>query len=151
MYNQATLIGNIGKEPEVRQTASGAKVCSFSLATTDKWKDHNGQWQEKTEWHSITAWNKLADIISQYGHKGMRVMVVGAINYQTYEKDGQKHYKTEIKAETFKILDKRENDGQNSTGYQQPSQQQQTGYQQPSQQQQPYNQYQLPSEDDFPF
>jgi single-strand DNA-binding protein len=97
--NKAILIGNVGKEPEIRKTQSGISVANFSLATSKKVKG-----EEKTEWHRIVAWDKLAEIIEKYVHKGDKVMIEGEIETRDYEKDGQKVYTTEIRAGNMEML-----------------------------------------------
>jgi single-strand DNA-binding protein len=103
--NKVILIGNLGGEVELRYTSSGIAVANFSIATTDSWKDADGNKQEKTEWHNITAWKKLAEICGQYLHKGSRVYVEGSIGQQTWDKDGVKQYKTIITIQSMLMLD----------------------------------------------
>ena len=102
--NKVILIGNLGSDPEMRYTASGTAVCKFSLATSRKFTGKDGQKQEKTEWHRIVAWTKLAEICGQYLSKGKQVIIEGRIEYGSYEKDGVKHYTTEIVAENMQML-----------------------------------------------
>jgi len=102
--NKVILIGNLGSDPEMRYTASGTAVAKFSLATSRKFTGKDGQKQEKTEWHRIVAWSKLAEICGQYLGKGKQVMIEGRIEYGSYEKDGVKHYTTEIVAENMQML-----------------------------------------------
>ena len=97
--NKAILIGNVGKEPEIRKTQSGISVASFSLATSKKIKG-----EDKTEWHRIVAWDKLAEIVEKYVHKGDKLMIEGEIETRDYEKDGQKVYTTEIRAWNMEML-----------------------------------------------
>jgi len=97
--NKAILIGNVGKEPELRKTQSGISVANFSLATSKKVKG-----EDKTEWHRIVAWDKLAEIIEKYLHKGDKVMIEGEIETREYEKDGRKVYTTEIRAWNMEML-----------------------------------------------
>lgn len=97
--NKAILIGNVGKEPEIRKTQSGISVANFSLATSKKVKG-----EDKTEWHRIVAWDKLAEIIEKYLHKGDKVMIEGEIETREYEKDGRKVYTTEIRAWNMEML-----------------------------------------------
>ena len=99
--NKVILVGNLGADPEMRYTASGTAVCKFSLATSRKFTGKDGQKQEKTEWHRIVAWGKLAEICGQYLSKGKQVMIEGRIEYGSYEKDGVKHYTTDIVAENM--------------------------------------------------
>ena len=102
--NKVILIGNLGSDPEMRYTASGTAVCKFSLATSRKFTGKDGQKQEKTEWHRIVAWTKLAEICGQYLSKGKQVMIEGRIEYGSYEKDGVKHYTTDIIADNMVML-----------------------------------------------
>ena len=102
--NKVILIGNLGSDPEMRYTASGTAVCKFSLATSRKFTGKDGQKQEKTEWHRIVAWTKLAEICGQYLAKGKQVMIEGRIEYGSYEKDGVKHYTTDIIADNMVML-----------------------------------------------
>jgi single-strand DNA-binding protein len=102
--NKAILIGNLGSDPELRYTAGGTAVAKFSLATSRKFTGKDGQKQEKTEWHRITAWGKLAEICGQYLSKGKQVYIEGRIEYGSYEKEGVKHYTTDIIAENMNML-----------------------------------------------
>nr|MDQ3389685.1 single-stranded DNA-binding protein [Gemmatimonadota bacterium] len=87
--NKATLIGNLGADPEVRATAGGTRVANFRIATGRKFTDKSGQEQENTQWHTIVAWDKLADVVERFLKKGERVYVEGEIEYRQYEaKDG---------------------------------------------------------------
>jgi single-strand DNA-binding protein len=114
--NKATLIGNLGADPEIRTTGGGTKVAEFSVATSRRWNDRSGQQQEKTEWHRIVAWTALADIAEQYLKKGDRVYVEGEIQYRSYEdKDGNTRYVTEINARDLIMLGGREG-GAGSSG-----------------------------------
>ena len=103
-FNRVILIGNLGSDPEMRYTASGTAVAKFSVATSRKFTGKDGQKQEKTEWHRIVAWGKLAEICGQYLGKGKQVMIEGRIEYGSYEKDGVKHYTTDIVAENMTML-----------------------------------------------
>jgi len=103
--NKAILIGNLGKDPELRYTPNSKAVATFSLATTEKWKDKDGQAQEKTEWHNIVAWGKQAEFCKEYLKKGGSVYVEGRIQHRTYDdKDGNKKYITEIVARSVQML-----------------------------------------------
>lgn len=109
MVNKATLIGRLGKDPEVRYTQGGATITSFSLATDEQWKDKNGEKQQKTEWHNIVTFGKLAEICGQYLTKGQQVYIEGRITTRSWEgKDGVKRYTTEIAATDMKMLSKGE-------------------------------------------
>ncbi|MBI4544309.1 MAG: single-stranded DNA-binding protein [Gemmatimonadetes bacterium] len=95
--NKAMLIGNVGSEPEVRSTAGGVKVAKVSLATNRTFRDRSGQQQDKTEWHRLTFWDRLAEIVEQYVHKGDRLYVEGRIEYSQSEDDkGNVRYWTDV-------------------------------------------------------
>ena len=102
--NKAILIGKLGKDPETRYTQDGTMITSFSIATSEKWKDKNGEKVEKTEWHNITAFKKLAEICAEYLKKGSQVYCEGKIQTDTWEKDGQKHNATKIILEKMEML-----------------------------------------------
>jgi single-strand DNA-binding protein len=115
--NKAILIGNLGSDPEVRAVPSGARVANFNVATSRSWTGRDGQQQEKTEWHRIVAWEKLADIAEKYLHKGDRVYIEGEIEYRSYEdKDGVTKYMTEIRAREMIMLGGREGGGGGEMG-----------------------------------
>jgi len=107
--NKVILIGNLGKDPEIRTTPQGTSLARFSLATTTAWKDASGAKQERTEWHEIVAWEKLAQICGEYLHKGKMVYVEGSLQTRSWDdQNGQKRYKTEIKASNVVMLSRRE-------------------------------------------
>jgi len=102
--NKAIIIGNVVRDPEVRQIPSGQSVASFSIATNRMWTDKTGQKQQKAEFHNIVAWGKLAEICQKYLNKGKLVMVEGRIETRSWEgQDGVKKYKTEIIAENVQL------------------------------------------------
>ncbi len=105
--NKVQLIGNLGKDPELRYTTSGVAVATFSLATSDSWKDQDGNLQERTEWHNIVAWRKLAEICGEWLKKGKKVYIEGRIQTRSYDdkNTGQKRYITEIVADNLIMLD----------------------------------------------
>ena len=105
--NKVMLIGNLGKDPELRYTTSGVAVATFSLATSESWKDQDGNAQEKTEWHNIVAWRKLAEICGEWLKKGKKVYIDGRIQTRNYDdkNTGQKRYITEIVADNLIMLD----------------------------------------------
>ena len=110
--NKAILIGNLGSDPEIRTTGSGSKVAQFSIATSRRWTNNAGEQQEKTEWHRIVAWAKLADVVERYLRKGQQVYIEGEIQYRSYEdKDGVTKYATEINARELLMLGGREGGG----------------------------------------
>jgi single-strand DNA-binding protein len=103
--NKVTLIGHVGKDPEVRYTNSGVAVASFTLATNDRRKDKSGEWTEHTEWHSIVVWDKLAEICSQYAKKGKQIYLEGRLQTRDWDdKDGNKRKTTEIVASDVILL-----------------------------------------------
>lgn len=105
--NRVMLIGNLGKDPELRYTTSGVAVATFSLATNESWKDQDGNTQERTEWHNIVAWKKLAEICGEWLKKGKKVYIEGRIQTRSYDdkNTGTKKYVTEIVAENMIMLD----------------------------------------------
>ena len=107
--NKVILIGNLGRDPELRYTPSGTAVANFTLATNEKWKSKNGEKQEHTEWHRIVAWGKLAEICGEYLHKGRQIYVEGTIRSRTYkDKEGVDRTSTEIRADNMIMLGKGE-------------------------------------------
>ncbi len=103
--NKVILVGNLGKDPELRYTPSGQAVATFSLATNRKWKDKEGQAQDQTEWHNIVTWGRQAEIAKEYLKKGTPLYIEGRIQYRTYnDRDGNKRYVTEIVAQTLQML-----------------------------------------------
>lgn len=106
--NRAQLIGNLTRDPEVRQTSSGKSVCNFGIATNSRWTDASGQVQEKVEFHNIVVWGKLAEICAQYLKKGGKVFVEGRIQSREWQgEDGVKRYRTEIVADNMIMLDRK--------------------------------------------
>lgn len=105
--NKVTLIGNLGKDPELRYTNSGVAVATFSVATNEQWKDSDGNLQERTEWHNIVAWQKLAEICAEYLKKGSKVYIEGRLQSRSWDdkNTGQKRYTTEVIANEMIMLD----------------------------------------------
>ena len=109
--NKAILVGNLGKDPELRYTASGQAVATFSLATTEKFKNKSGEQQERTEWHNIVAWGPLAEICGKYLNKGKQIYCEGRIQSRSYDdRDGNKRYITEIVISDMQMLGGRPGD-----------------------------------------
>ena len=96
--NRAQLIGNLGRDPELRSTPSGKSVCTISVATTESYKNSNGEWQDNTEWHRVILWDRLADVAAQYLKQGSKVFIEGRIKTRSYEQEGITKYTTEIVA-----------------------------------------------------
>ncbi len=106
--NKAILIGHVGKAPEIRYTQGGSPVANFSLATNEYWTANTGEKQERTEWHKIVAWGKLAELCQEYVQKGSYLYIEGRIQTRSYDdRDGVKRYITEIRANEIGLLDKR--------------------------------------------
>jgi len=107
--NKVILVGRLGKDPEIRSTPSGTSVAKFSIATDDRYTDKSGEKQERTEWHNITAWGKLAEICGQYLKKGKLVYIEGSIRTDSWDdkETGQKRYRTEIVANAMQMLDRK--------------------------------------------
>lgn len=103
MVNKVILVGNLGADPEVNDV-NGSKVANFRIATSETYTDKQGAKQTNTEWHSIVAWRNLAEIIEKYVKKGSQVYVEGKLQTRSWEKDGVKHYSTEILISTLKML-----------------------------------------------
>ncbi|MEO1630600.1 MAG: single-stranded DNA-binding protein [Bacteroidota bacterium] len=107
--NKVILIGNLGSDPELRYTGSGTAVCNFSLATSETYKDSNGDMVEKTEWHRVVTWARLAEICGEYLKKGRQVYIEGSLQTRQWEdKDGNTKYTTEIKAREMQMLGSRD-------------------------------------------
>jgi len=110
--NKAIVIGNLGKDPEVRFTPGGQAVANFSVATNESWKDKNGQTQERTEWHRIVVWGKLAELCGEYLKKGRSAYVEGRLQTREWtDKEGKKNYTTEIVANQVVFLGGRDGMG----------------------------------------
>jgi single-strand DNA-binding protein len=106
MINKVILVGNLGRDPEVRTTPSGQPVATFTLATSRKWKDRNGQRQEQTEWHTIVCWGRQAEVAGQYLTKGKQIYVEGRLQTRSWDdrNTGEKRYKTEVVCDNFQML-----------------------------------------------
>lgn len=102
--NKVFLVGCLGADPELKYTPSSRPVANFSIATSENWKDKGGTKQERTEWHRIVAWGDLAETCQKYLTKGRLVHVEGKLQTRTYDKDGQKHYRTEVVADRVTFL-----------------------------------------------
>src|SRR5512143_3686563 len=103
--NKVMLIGNLGKDPEVRYTSNGTAVASFSLATSERFKNKNGEWEERTEWHNITLWGRLAEIAGEYLAKGRTVFIEGRLQTRKWQdRDGKDRYTTEIVGDKMQML-----------------------------------------------
>jgi single-strand DNA-binding protein len=107
--NKVILIGNLGKDPEIKYTPSGVPVAKFSLATNERYKDKSGEWQDRTEWHNIVAWQRLAEIVGDYVKKGSKIYVEGRLQTSSWEdkQSGEKKYRTEVIAQDLVLLDRR--------------------------------------------
>lgn len=113
--NKVMLIGNLGQDPELRHTATGKSVCNFTVATTEKWTDDEGEPHQRVDWHKVVIWNNLADNINKYGAKGRQVYVEGKSITRSWEdKDGNKRYTTEVSASVVYILGNKDDAKQSS-------------------------------------
>jgi len=117
--NKAILIGNLGKDPEVKYTPQGTAVAKFSLATNERFKDKEGNWQDRTEWHNVVAWARLAEICGEYLKKGGKVYIEGRIQTRSWDdqQSGQKKYMTEIVAQDLVLLSGRGEGGSGGGGF----------------------------------
>lgn len=104
--NKAILVGNVGQVPELKYAAAGTPVAKFSLATNESYKDSSGEWKEKTSWHNVVAWQRLAEIVKEYVSKGSKLYVEGRVQYSNWEDKttGEKKYRTEIVASDIVLL-----------------------------------------------
>ena len=119
--NKVILIGNLGRDPETRYSQAGNAVTKFSVATSDSWRDRqSGEQQERTEWHNIVCFSRLAETAGQYLHKGSKVYIEGSLSTSSWEQDGQKRYRTEVIARDFQMLDSRGADAGPPSGFEQP-------------------------------
>src|SRR3954465_754808 len=105
-FNQAIIMGNLTRDPELRATPGGQQVASFAVATNRSWMDQSGERKEAVEYHEVVAWGKLGELAAQYLAKGRKVMVVGRLQTQSWEKDGVKRQRTEIVASDVNFLDR---------------------------------------------
>lgn len=168
--NKVILVGNIGQDPEIKYMPSGEAVANLSLATSETWKDkQTGQPQERTEWHRVVFFNRLAEIVGEYVKKGSKLYIEGQLRTRKWQdQSGQDRYTTEIVAKEMQMLDSQPAQGQQQGGYQQQPQQQQrpqqqqqrpqggqSGYQQQSQPARPPQQQPAQGfdnfDDDIPF
>lgn len=145
--NKVILLGRLGQDPELKYTPGGSPVCNFSLATTESWTDKSGQKQEKTEWHRVVVWGKLAELCNQYLSKGRQAFLEGRLQTRAWDdKDGNKRYTTEILASTVQFIGGPSANANQSTGVDH-------SYAQPAA---PQPEYQIASDasfaaDDIPF
>lgn len=115
--NKVILIGNIGQDPELRYTQGGTAVCNLRIATPESYKDRDGQWVERTEWHSVVAWARLAEICGEYLRKGSRVYFEGSLQTRKWEdRDGNPRQTTEVRAREMMMLDSRNGGGGSDAG-----------------------------------
>ena len=115
--NKVILVGNLGRDPEMRHTQQGRAVANFTIATNERWKDRDGQQQERTEWHRIVVWDRLAEICVEYLSKGRQVYIEGRLQTREWEdKEGNKRYTTEIVASTMQMLGRRGESGDYAGG-----------------------------------
>lgn len=117
MINKVILVGNIGKDPEVRHLEGGSVVANFSLATNENYKDKSGEWQKITEWHDIVAWGPLAEYAEKWLKKGSLIFVEGKLTHRKYtDKENIERYSTDVKAIVIRMMDRRDGSDSNDTG-----------------------------------
>ncbi len=145
--NKAILVGNVGKDPEVRHLDSGVAVANFPLATSESYLAKNGERVTTTEWHNIVLWRGLAEVAEKYVTKGKQLYIEGRIRSRSYDdKDGNKRYITEIYGDVMQMLGKREDYAENTnSGHQNQDNTQNESAEEPD------NEQQSPEEDDLPF
>ena len=123
--NKVILVGNLGFDPEIRQSPNGSVVANLRIATSETWKDQQGQQQERTEWHRVVIWGRLAEVARDYLHKGSKLYLEGRLQTRKWQdKDGRDQYTTEIVAQEFQMLDRA---GSNAGGGDAPAPRQNTG------------------------
>ena len=117
--NKVFLLGNVGKDPEIRSTGGGTMVASFTLATSDRFQDQQGNWQDRTEWHNLKAFKRTAEIVRDYVKKGSKLCIEGKITTNSWDdkETGQKRYRTEIIVNDLSLLSAREDGGAGAGGY----------------------------------
>ena len=150
--NKVILIGNLGKDPEVKYTPQGTPVAKVALATNERFKDKSGNWQDRTEWHNLVAFTRLAEIVRDYVKNGSKLYVEGKIQTRSWDdkESGQKRYRTEIIVNDISLLSGRE-DGGSSSGYSRQPGSSSNVDQRPPAGQDDYSQAAEISDDDIPF
>lgn len=145
--NKVIIVGNLGKDPEVRYMPNGNAVANFTVATSESWKDQQGQQQEKTEWHNITMYRRLAEVAGEYLKKGSKVYLEGKLQTSKWQDQatGQDKYKTEINCHEMQMIDSKGQGAQQSA----PQQQAQQSQQQPQQSQQSQQQNQQQNQQQY--
>lgn len=116
-HNSVVLIGLVGRDPEVKTLNSGHMVASFGLATTEGYKDKAGEWQNKTTWHDIKCWRKVAEEAGRRIHKGDTVTIIGKLDKESWEKDGVKQYKVSVVCDTFTVQEKGAGSGEKNDAF----------------------------------
>lgn len=155
--NKAVILGNVGDDPSIRYMPNGKAVANFTVATSEQWKDQQGQKQEKTEWHRCTAYDKLAEIIGEHVKKGSRLYLEGKLQTRKWQdQQGQDRYTTEIIVSEMQMLDGKPQQGGQQGGQQGQHAPQNNGYQQArnqpmQQQEQQYNNPPIDFDDEIPF
>lgn len=139
--NKVILVGNVGRDPEIRHLDKGVAVARFSLATTENYTSKTGEKVSNTEWHNVVAWRGLAEVVEKYVKKGSQLYIEGRLRTRDYDKDGVKHYATEINADTMQLLGRREGQAETAGQPMQPESVQSVNEPDFSQ----------PEEDDLPF
>lgn len=151
--NRVQLVGNLGKDPELRATPSGKSVCTLNIATTESYKNSSGEWQDNTEWHRVVLWERLADVAAQYLKQGNKVFIEGRLKTRSYEQDGITKYMTEIIANNMIMMGGAGGEGSGG-GYSQgskPATANDSGYNKSDRPQIDENDFDTSDDDDVPF
>ena len=150
--NKVFLLGNVGKDPEIRSTGGGAMVANFTLATSDRFQDQQGNWQDRTEWHNLVAFKRTAEIVRDYVKKGSKLYIEGKIQTRSWDdkESGQKKYRTEIIVNDLSLLSGREDGSTSGGGYSRQSSASSNHDQRPAPAHDDYSQTEI-SDDDIPF
>jgi single-strand DNA-binding protein len=151
--NKVILLGNVGKDPEIRSTGGGTMVANFTLATSDRFQDAQGNWQDKTEWHNLVAFKRTAEIVRDYVKKGSKLYIEGKIQTRSWDdkESGQKKYRTEIIVNDLSLLSGREEGSPGGGGYSKQSSGSSGIDQRPAPAQDEFAQSTEISDDDIPF
>jgi single-strand DNA-binding protein len=120
-FNRVVLVGNLGRDPEVKNTPSGRTVATFSIATHENWTDEKKQKQSRTDWHLVEVWGTSAKLVGQYLSKGRLVLVDGSLRTDKFEKDGQTHWRTKVVARNVQFLDRPEKSDESVSGEEAPA------------------------------
>ncbi len=140
--NKVQILATITRDIELRYSQGGSAIANFGIAYNDKWKDQQGQVKEKAHFFDVSVFGKQAETVNNFFRKGSRILIDGSLDFQSWEKEGQKHSKVSIKMNGFSFIDRKSDESSDKNNYQQPHQQQQQQQQHQQQQQAPQYEYQ---------